>query len=199
MDANKGARPSKIKWLVLGSLLAAAGYILFQMRRKVVPALNALETWVSEAGMLGPVILILVIGVWLALLLPAPLVLGIAGTAYAHNPILAVMVSLLGVGVAQCTGFLLTRFYLRESVYGKLGHRVLFQKLSQTVDKSGARGVFVIRLLPVFPNTLCNYALGLTNVSFGPYLLASVAGSLPLVTVLVLGTSGFIHLMESTS
>ena len=74
----------------------------------------------------------------------------------------------------------------------------MFQKLSQTVDKNGARGVFVIRILPVFPNTLCNYALGLTNISFGPYILASMAGSLPLVTVLVLGTSGFIYLMEST-
>ena len=198
MNADTGARPSKIKWLVVGCLLAAAGYVLFQTRRQVVPALNALEAWVSEAGMLGPIILILVIGVWLALLLPAPLVLGIAGTAYAHNPLLAVLVSLLGVGLAQCSGFLLTRFYLRESVSNKLGHRVWFQKLSQTVDKSGARGVFVIRILPVFPNTLCNYALGLTNIAFGPYLLASMAGSLPLVTVLVLGTSGFIHLMEST-
>ena len=198
MNADMGARPSKIKWLVVGGLLAAAGYVLFHMRRQVVPALNALEAWVSEAGMLGPIILILVIGVWLALLLPAPLVLGIAGTAYAHNPLLAVLVSLLGVGLAQCSGFLLTRFYLRESVSKKLGHRVWFQKLSQTVDKNGARGVFVIRILPVFPNTLCNYALGLTNISFGPYILASLAGSLPLVTVLVLGTSGFIYLMEST-
>lgn len=198
MNADTGARPSKIKWLVVGGLLAAAGYVLFQTRRQVVPALNALEAWVSEAGMLGPIILILVIGVWLALLLPAPLVLGIAGTAYAHNPLLAVLVSLLGVGLAQCSGFLLTRFYLRESVSNKLGHRVWFQKLSQTVDKNGARGVFVIRILPVFPNTLCNYALGLTNISFGPYILASMAGSLPLVTVLVLGTSGFIYLMEST-
>lgn len=198
MNADTGARPSKIKWLVVGCLLAAAGYVLFQTRRQVVPALNALEAWVSEAGMLGPIILILVIGVWLALLLPAPLVLGIAGTAYAHNPLLAVLVSLLGVGLAQCSGFLLTRFYLRESVSNKLGHRVWFQKLSQTVDKNGARGVFVIRILPVFPNTLCNYALGLTNISFGPYILASMAGSLPLVTVLVLGTSGFIYLMEST-
>ena len=116
MNADTGARPSKIKWLVVGCLLAAAGYVLFQTRRQVVPALNALEAWVSEAGMLGPIILILVIGVWLALLLPAPLVLGIAGTAYAHNPLLAVLVSLLGVGLAQCSGFLLTRFYLRESV-----------------------------------------------------------------------------------
>ena len=197
MDANTGARPSKIKWLVLGCLLAATGYLLFQMRRQVVPALNILETWVSQAGILAPVILILVIGVWLVLLLPAPLVLGIAGTAYAHNPLLAVLISLVGVGVAQCTGFLLTRFYLRESVYNKLGHRVWYQKLSQTVDKNGARGVLIIRLLPFFPNTLCNYALGLTNISFGPYLLASLAGSLPLVTVLVLGTSGFIHLLES--
>ena len=198
MDAQTRGKPSKIKWLMIGCLLVVAGYVLYHMRRQVVPALNALEAWVAEAGVMGPIVLILVIGVWLALLLPAPLVLGLTGTAYAHNPLLAIMVSALGVGLAQCTGFLLTRFYLRDTVSQKLGHQAWFRKLSDTVEKNGARGVFIIRILPVFPNILCNYSLGLTNISFGPYILASVAGSLPLVTVLVLGTSGFIYLMEGS-
>ena len=41
MNADTGARPSKIKWLVVGCLLAAAGYVLFQTRRQVVPAITA--------------------------------------------------------------------------------------------------------------------------------------------------------------
>ena len=99
-------------------------------------------------------------------------------------------------GPAVIVSFFLARFWVRDAVLGRIGHRVWFQKLAQQVEKKGAKGVFVVRILPVFPNTLCNYAFGLTKIPLVPYLLASWAGSLPLVTVLVLGTSGFIQFME---
>ena len=42
----------------------------------------------------------------------------------------------------------------------------------------GRRLVFLLRLSPVFPFNLLNYALGLTRVSLGDYLIASI-GMLP--------------------
>jgi uncharacterized membrane protein YdjX (TVP38/TMEM64 family) len=188
--------PRKKTWLWAVPSLLIAAVVVFQMRRQIVPALNAVEVMVGKAGIFGPILLVLVIGLWLTFLLPAPLILGLAGTVYAHSPVLAVVVSSLGVGVAQCAAFILARFYFRKAVLGKLGHQPWFRKLDQKVDEKGAKGVFVIRILPVFPNTLCNYAFGLTKIRFGPYLLASWAGSLPLVTLLVLGTSGFILFLE---
>jgi uncharacterized membrane protein YdjX (TVP38/TMEM64 family) len=188
--------PRKKTWLWMVPLLAIAGVVIFQMRRQIVPTLNALETLVGQAGYFGPVLLVLVMGLWLTLLLPAPLILGLAGTVYAHSPFLAVLVSSMGVALAQCSAFILARFYFRQAVLNKLGHQLWFRKLDEQVEEKGAKGVVLIRVLPVFPNTLCNYAFGLTKISFGPYILASWAGSLPLVTVLVLGTSGFIQFME---
>ena len=196
MTADTMGIPRKTSYRFYIPILIIIAVVMFQMRNQVIPTLNALEGLVAQAGIFGPIILVLVIGVWLTLLLPGPLILGLAGTAYAHSPLLAILLSSLGVSLAQCMVFLLARFWVRDAVLGRIGHRVWFQKLAQQVEKKGAKGVFVVRILPVFPNTLCNYAFGLTKIPLVPYLLASWAGSLPLVTVLVLGTSGFIQFME---
>jgi uncharacterized membrane protein YdjX (TVP38/TMEM64 family) len=39
--------------------------------------------------------------------------------------------------------------------------------------------IVLLRLSPVFPFNFLNYALGLTNVSFGKYAFASLIGMLP--------------------
>jgi uncharacterized membrane protein YdjX (TVP38/TMEM64 family) len=39
--------------------------------------------------------------------------------------------------------------------------------------------VLLLRLSPIVPFGFANYAMGLTSVGFGPYVLASVLGMLP--------------------
>jgi len=46
------------------------------------------------------------------------------------------------------------------------------------VGAQGRKIVFLLRLSPVFPFTLLNYGLGLTNVRFVDYVIASI-GMLP--------------------
>ena len=48
-----------------------------------------------------------------------------------------------------------------------------FTNIDQAVSKEGLKIVFLIRLSPLFPFNLLNYALGLTNVSLKDYSLAS--------------------------
>jgi uncharacterized membrane protein YdjX (TVP38/TMEM64 family) len=54
-----------------------------------------------------------------------------------------------------------------------------FQAVERAVARRGFQIVLLLRLSPVFPFNLLNYALGLTPVRFGPYLLASWIGMLP--------------------
>ena len=53
-----------------------------------------------------------------------------------------------------------------------------FAAIDRAVGAQGRKIVFLLRLSPVFPFTLLNYALGLTRVRFADYVLASV-GMLP--------------------
>ena len=78
------------------------------------------------------------------------------------------------------TGFLAARFVNSDLVdLQRLGPVV------GTLERGGWRAVAVVRLIPVIPHSLANYALGLTRVTLGAYALGSLLGQLPLTIAYV--------------
>jgi uncharacterized membrane protein YdjX (TVP38/TMEM64 family) len=80
----------------------------------------------------------------------------------------------VGAGLA----FLVSRHLARSAVERRLAGNARFGAIDRAVAREGRKIVFLLRLSPVFPFNLLNYALGLTRVRFGDYLIASV-GMLP--------------------
>ena len=59
------------------------------------------------------------------------------------------------------------------------------------VERGGWRAVAVLRLIPVMPHSVANYALGLTRLSLGAYTFGSLLGQLPMTIAYVdLGAAG---------
>lgn len=59
------------------------------------------------------------------------------------------------------------------------------------VERGGWRGVALLRLVPIIPHSLTNYALGLTRLRLGAYAVGSLVGQLPLTIAYVdLGAAG---------
>ena len=56
---------------------------------------------------------------------------------------------------------------------------VRFAALQGAIEKQGFKILTLVRLSPVFPFTVVNYAFGLTRVSFSTYVLGSFLGMLP--------------------
>lgn len=52
-------------------------------------------------------------------------------------------------------------------------------------EAGGWRAVTMLRLIPVIPHSLTNYALGLTRLSLGDYALGSFLGQLPMTVAYV--------------
>lgn len=58
-------------------------------------------------------------------------------------------------------------------------------------ERGGWRGVALVRLMPIIPHSLTNYALGLTRVRLGAYAFGSLVGQLPLTVAYAdLGAAG---------
>ena len=59
------------------------------------------------------------------------------------------------------------------------------------IERGGWRAVVVLRLIPVIPHSLANYALGLTRLPLAAYAFGSLLGQLPMTIAYVdLGAAG---------
>ncbi|MEE8311742.1 MAG: VTT domain-containing protein [Candidatus Binatia bacterium] len=132
--------------------------------------------WVEAQGALGPVVFIAgyaaatVVGApGSVLTLAAGAIFGIAaGTLFAF----------IGATLGATGAFLLARYVARSAVEKRVAADARFAAIDRAVGEQGRRLVFLLRLSPVFPFNLLNYALGLTRVRLGDYVAASV-GMLP--------------------
>ena len=135
----------------------------------------ALQAWVEGAGAAGPVLFMGLYAVATVLFLPGA-VLTLAGGAL-FGPLWGTLWSLTGATLGAALAFLIARHLGADWVARRAGPRL--QRLNEGVASEGWRFVAFVRLVPLFPFNLLNYAMGLTRISFVTYLLATWVFMLP--------------------
>ena len=157
--------------------MAAAGVAALVLGgRELGRSLPAFVAWVDGVGVFGPIVFVAgyVAGVvgfvpGSILTLAAGAIFGLAaGTAYVF------VAALIGSSIA----FALARSLARRRVERWIEGDARFAAIDRAVAREGGKIVFLLRLSPLFPFSLLNYALGLTRVRFSDYTLASL-GMLP--------------------
>jgi uncharacterized membrane protein YdjX (TVP38/TMEM64 family) len=91
-----------------------------------------------------------------------------------HGALYAVIGAMLG----SATAFLLSRHVARRAVAEWLTTSPRFGTIERAVSARGLRVVLLLRLSPIVPFNVLNYALGLTTIPLRDFLFAS-AGMLP--------------------
>ncbi|MDZ7662961.1 VTT domain-containing protein [Thiohalophilus sp.] len=129
----------------------------------------ALEAWLDGAGAAGPILFILIYAAAAVLFLPGS-VLTLAGGAL-FGPVWGTLFNLIGATLGATLAFLIARYLAADWVERKTGGRL--KQLKQGVEKEGWRFVAFVRLVPLFPFNLLNYALGLTRINLAHYIIAS--------------------------
>jgi uncharacterized membrane protein YdjX (TVP38/TMEM64 family) len=95
----------------------------------------------------------------------------------------------LGSVLGAVAGFLLARYIHSGLLDPKIIARI--GSLLARAERGGWRMVAVLRLVPIIPHSLTNYALGLTRLKLGAYAFGSLLGQLPLTIAYVdLGAAG---------
>lgn len=99
----------------------------------------------------------------------------------------------LGSVAGAIAGFLVAR-YLNAGLVAEFLERIdrrRLKRLLASVEQGGWRMVALLRLVPVIPHSLTNYALGLTRLGIGAYAAGSLLGQLPLTIAYAdLGAAG---------
>lgn len=136
---------------------------------------NLIEQWLQQAGWWAPVIFILIYVVATVFFLPGSVFTLAGGVIF--GPILGVICNLTGATIGAALSFLIAR-YLAADVVSKRSAGKLKQ-LINGVEAEGWRFVAFVRLVPLFPFNLLNYALGLTKIRFSEYVAATAVFMIP--------------------
>jgi uncharacterized membrane protein YdjX (TVP38/TMEM64 family) len=160
--------------------LAAAAYLL-----PVAEWTTALAERARRTGGVGVALFFVTYVAATVLFLPGSLLTLAAGFAYGPVWGLA-LASPASVAGASCA-FLLGRTLLRDWAAKKVSRSTRARAIDAAVEREGFKIVLLLRLSPLFPFNALNYALSLTRVRFGTYVLASFIGMLP-------GTALYVYL-----
>lgn len=136
---------------------------------------NTLQ-WINGLGALGGVVFIAIYIIATLAFLPAAILTLGAGVIF--GVIWGSLYVFIGATLGAVAAFLVGRYLARGWVKQKISSYQKFANIDQAVSKEGLKIVFLIRLSPLFPFNLLNYALGVTSVSLKDYFLASV-GMIP--------------------
>jgi uncharacterized membrane protein YdjX (TVP38/TMEM64 family) len=132
--------------------------------------IDLLQSQINDMGLYAPLIFIGLYIVGTLLFFPGAL-LTLAGGAL-FGPWLGTVYSLTGATLGATLAFMLSRYIGSEWVQHKAGG--MLQKLLDGVEAEGWRFIAFVRLVPLFPFNLLNYALGLTRIKLIPYFLATL-------------------------
>ena len=143
-----------------------------------------LGTWLVNAaqgmrtaGMEGAIAFAMVYVAGSVLLLPASSLTLLAGLVY--GPIWGTLLVWPTATLASAVAFAVARYFGRSWVTGLLENHPKLDAIDQALQDREVEIVGLLRLSPLVPFNLLNYALGLSRVSFPKYVLASALGMLP--------------------
>jgi uncharacterized membrane protein YdjX (TVP38/TMEM64 family) len=148
-----------VAWLPMGAYLA-----------RLLEAVRGTGPW-------GPVVLALAYVVATVLFVSGAVMT--LGSGFLFGLAVGTLTVSLGSIVGASAAFGIGRWIARGWVQRKLAHSRRWQALDEAVGRQAFKTVLLVRLSPVFPFVLTNYAFSLTNIRFREFFLASWIGTLP--------------------
>jgi uncharacterized membrane protein YdjX (TVP38/TMEM64 family) len=162
--------------LVHTLVAVAAAALLLIAGRKLGALIPAFTAWVDALGVWGPLAFVAGYALATVAFVPGSLLTLAAGAIFGlgKGTALVLVAATLGASAA----FLVSRYVARGLIERRLAGNERFAAIDRAIGTEGRKIVLLLRLSPVFPFNLLNYALGLTRVRFIDYLVASI-GMLP--------------------
>lgn len=171
-----GARTTKAGWALRAAAVVALVAALLLFGRRVAGYLPEFSAWVDGLGVWGPVVFVLGYVVATVAFIPGSLLTLAGGAIFGLAE--GVVLVFAGASLGATAAFLASRYLVRGAIEKRVAAEPRFAAIDRAVGREGFKIVLLLRLTPVVPFVLLNYALGLTRVKLGAYVRAFV-GMLP--------------------
>ena len=150
--------------------------------------------WVDGLGWIGPVVFI---AIYVPLnVLGAPVTPFNIGAGLIFSVLWGALYTTVAATIASAIAFLLARYMLQDWVRGKLDAYPTCDALMERCEKEPWKFVTMLRLHPLLPSALKNYALGTTKIPLWKFVVASFVACTPTrVLYAYLGNAGHMTLV----
>jgi uncharacterized membrane protein YdjX (TVP38/TMEM64 family) len=155
-----------LRLVLVVALVAAIGWLA--LHRQYVQAAQ-LEQHLRRFGAWAPIFFIFLYSAATVLFVPGSVLTIVGGALF--GPVWGTLWNLAGATVGATLAFATARYVASDWVAMRTGERLA--RLMRGVEEEGWRFVAFVRLVPLFPFNLVNYAFGLTRIRFGEYVLTS--------------------------
>ncbi len=173
VSGHRGPVFAKIAKIGIGLVAVVA---LVWLGREIGGYVPRFAEWVDGLGAWGPVAFVVGYSVAVVGFVPGSLLTLAAGAIF--GLLKGTVLVLVGATLGSTAAFVLSRTVARKAVARRVEGDPRFAAIDRAIERDGRWIVFLLRLSPVFPFSLLNYALGLTRVRLGDYVVASI-GMLP--------------------
>jgi uncharacterized membrane protein YdjX (TVP38/TMEM64 family) len=148
---------------------------------------DQLQAGLRQAGIWAPIFYILIYVVATLLILPST-ALNLTGGAL-FGPWWGTFWTSVAAVIAAIAAFAFTRTIGRDLVADRFAGR--WQAMDAEIRQGGLFYMFAIRLLPIIPYGLVNFAAGMTSIRFRDYLIGTLLGTVPgVLPFVMIGSSG---------
>ena len=154
--------------------LIGAGIVWLAFHRQLFHS-AIVEQELRRFGAWTPIVFVAAYGLATVLFVPGS-AFSLAGGAL-FGPLWGTIWNLAGATLGATLAFLAARYLASDWVVKKSGARL--RRMISGVEAEGWRFIAFVRLVPLFPFNLLNYALGLTRIGLGVYVLTSAICMIP--------------------
>ncbi len=162
----------RVRLAILAVVVLAAGGALVATGG---PSLEGVRDAVESAGPLGALAFVVGYAVLTVALVPGSALTLAGGVLF--GPWLGTALVVVGATAGACGAFAVARRLGREGVEAVAGERI--GRLDAMLGRQGFTAVLLVRLVPVVPFNVSNYAAGVTAVSFRDFALGTLVGIVP--------------------
>jgi uncharacterized membrane protein YdjX (TVP38/TMEM64 family) len=177
--ASHRRRQTAIKLLLVALVLAGAAAVLFSPLRDL--SISEVRESVDRLARIwyGPVVFILMFAIGSVLFFPATLFILAAGLVWGWR--LGAPYALLGATLGALGSFAIAK-YVGGGVLARLGRRG--EQVARKLDHAGFKTLLILRLIPLWPFPVFNYAAGLAGVRYRDFISSTVVGLCPAIFVM---------------
>lgn len=156
-------------------LILLSGIIFAAIYRNQLTDPERLKHWFEQLGNFAPLIFMAVYALATVFFFPGSILTIVGGAIF--GPLMGTFYNLTGATLGASLAFLIARYLASDWVEQKTAGRL--KQLKQGVENEGWRFIAFVRLVPLFPFNLLNYALGLTRIRLSHYIITSYICMLP--------------------